>query len=198
MDQRIRRLITMGAVALVCLVLVTAPVPAAQRDPLRAASIALDAHLVTTLHLEGFGARYASNGPRVPLASYVADIDFTRGTMGEEVWTTPQGFLRAARAAQAAVRETPPGSEASFSMGGRTFVGVINANNEVDRVQTWVDGQGRGDQMVETVFRDYEKTPTGVWFPTHITQSHGRYPSLDLWLSTVAADTRQISKGGRP
>ena len=46
----------MSAVALTCLVLVTAPVPAAPRNPLKAASIALGAHLVLAVHLEGFGA----------------------------------------------------------------------------------------------------------------------------------------------
>lgn len=191
MDQRLRRLLTLGAVALVCLVLVTAPVPAAQRDPLRAASIALGAHRVSTLHLEGFGATYAAHGPRVPLASYVADIDFTTNTPDEQIWMTPQGFLRAARAANATVRPVRQGSEVSFTANGRTFVGLITAGNEVDRVQTWVDEQGAGDQMVETRFRDYEKTASGVWFPTHITQSHGAYPALDLWLSTVTVHARQ-------
>jgi hypothetical protein len=188
MDQRLRRLISMGAVALVCLILVTAPVPAAQHDPLRAAAIALDAHRVTAVHLEGFGATYAPGGPRVPLPSYTANIDLA-GT-GDAIWTSPQGFLNAARAAEAAVRDVPLGTEVSFTAGGRTVVGVINARNEVDRVQTWVDDQGRGDQMVETLFRDYEKTASGVWFPTHITQNRGRYPSLDVWLSAVAIDTK--------
>ena len=185
MEQRIRRLITMGAVALVCLVLVTAPVPAAQRDPLRAASIALGAHLVTTVHLEGFGATYAANA-RVPLPSYRADIDLTR-----DATTTPQGFLKAARAAQASVREVPQGAEVSFTVNGRTVIGVINANNEVDRILTWADVQGRGDTLVETLFRDYEKTPGGVWFPTHITKSQGGQPVLDLWLSSVRVNTKR-------
>jgi hypothetical protein len=196
MDQRIRRLISMGAVALVCLVLVTAPVPAAQHDALRAASIALDAHRIATLHLEGFGATYSpAPGPgqmprRVPLTSYKADIDLRQPPGGEAVWATPQGFLEAARAANATRREAPLGTEVSFTAGGRTFVGVINARNEVDRVTTWMDDQGRGDLMTETLFRDYEKTPSGVWFPTHITQNHGRYPSLDLWLSAVAVNIK--------
>ncbi len=190
MDQRIRRLITMGAVALVCLVLVTVPVPASQRDPLKTASIALDAHRVTTVHLEGFGATYAENGPRVPLTSYRADIDVTRDAM-----TTPQGFLHAARAANAIIRAVPQGAEVSFTTAGQTFVGLINASNEVDRVQTWVDEQGRGDRLVETVFRDYEKTANGVWFPTHITQSRGNYASLDVWLSAV---TVNVGRGLSP
>src|ERR1051325_4978463 len=99
MDQRIRRLISMGAVALVCLVLVTAPVPAAQRDPVQSASIALRAHRVSSLHLEGFGATYAPHGPRVPLGSYQADVDFSRDTTLEQIAAIPQAFLNAARGA---------------------------------------------------------------------------------------------------
>ena len=178
----------MGAVALVCLVLVTAPVPAAQRDPLRAASIALSAHLVTAVHLEGFGATYAAEA-RVPLRSYRADVDLVG-----DATATPQGFLRAARTAKATVREVPLGAEVSFTVNGQAFIGVINANNEVDRVLTWADVQGRGDTQVETLFRDYEKTPSGVWFPTHITRSQGGQPILDLWLSSVKVQTN----GGRP
>ena len=49
-------------------------------------------------------------GRRVPLTSYRADIDVTRDAM-----TTPQGFLQAARAANATVRAVPQGTEVSFT-----------------------------------------------------------------------------------
>jgi hypothetical protein len=174
MDQRIRRLITMSAVALICLVLVTAPVPAQQYDPLQAAIHRLSAHKVSTLRFKGFGATF-SGGRRVPLTSYEGDITLT-----------PQGFLKAARAANATVRDVPMGTEVSFTTAGRTFVGLLDARNEVDRVHTWVDDQGTGDAMVETLFRDYERTPSGVLFPRHITQSRGAHPSLDVWVSAVS------------
>ena len=178
MDQRIRRLITMSAVALVCLVLVTAPVPAQQRDPLQAAFNALSAHEVGTLRFQGFGATYSA-GRRVPLHAYDGDLHLT-----------PQGFLKAARANRATVRAVPQGSEVSFTAGGQTFVGLLNARDEVDRVHTWVDDQGSGDAMVETLFRDYERTPGGVLFPRHITQSQGGHPSLDVWVSAVGVTTK--------
>ena len=186
MDQRVRRLITMGALALVCLVLLTAPVPAAQRDPLRAAFVALGAHRVSTLHLEGFGATYAPRGPRVALPSYTADVDLATAPALEGISMTPQGFLKAARDTHATVRAVPMGAEVSFTAGGRAFIGLITAGNEVDRVLTWVDGRGAGDAQIETVFRDYEKIAEGVWFPRHITQNRCGYPSLDVWLSSAA------------
>ena len=178
----------MGAVALVCLVLITAPVPAAQRDPLQAAFVALDAHRVSTLHLEGFGATYAPHGPRVPLPVYTADFDLAREGARDAIAMTPQGFLQAARAAKATTRGVPSGTEVSFTASGHTFIGVITPGNEVDRVMTWVDGQGAGDVLVETLFRDYEKTSSGVWFPSHITQNRSGYPSLDVWLSSVTVN----------
>ena len=196
MDQRVRRLIAMGAVALVCLMLVTAPVPAASRDPLKAASIALGAHRVAALHLLGFGATYTDHGPRVPLASYRADLDLSTEMPREQIASTPQGFWQAARAANATVREVPHGAEVSFMAGGQAFVGLITAGNEVDRVLTWVDDNGHGDLLVETVFRDYEKTPSGVWFPAHITQNRGGYPALDVWVSAVSVSTKTERRAG--
>jgi len=168
----------MGALALVCLVLLTAPVPAQQRDPLRAAFNALSAHKVGTLRFQGFGATYAA-GRRVPMHSYQGDLTLT-----------PQGFLKAARANGATVRAMPNGSEVSFTADGQMFVGLLNNRDEVDRVHTWVNDQGTGDAMVETLFREYERTPSGILFPRHITQSRGRQPSLDVWVSAVGVNTK--------
>ena len=121
----------MSAVALVCLVLVTAPVPAQQRDPLQAAFNALGAHEVSTLHFEGFGATYS--------AGRACRCSRTNG----DINLTPQGFLKAARANKATVRAVPQGTEVSFTAGGRRSSACINARDEVDRVQTWVDNQVR-------------------------------------------------------
>ena len=146
MDLRIRRLITMGAVALVCLVLVTAPAPAQQRDPLRAASIALSAHLVTSLHLEGFGATYLPAGAARP-ARVVRGRCRLHSCRVHPRRSGPRrrDFSRRRGRQRPLSVSVPQGSEVSFTSGGQTFVGLINANNEVDRVQTWVDDQGRGD-----------------------------------------------------
>jgi hypothetical protein len=178
MDQRIRRLMAMSAVALICLLLITTPVPAQPRDPMQAAFNALGARRVGTLRFEGFGATF-SDGRRVPLTAYEGDISLT-----------PQGFLKAARASRATLRAVPQGTEVSFTARGQVFVGLINARDEVDRVHTWVDGQGIGDTMVETRFRDYERTPGGVLFPRHITQSQAGRPSLDVWVSAVDVNPR--------
>jgi hypothetical protein len=180
MDQRIRRLISMSAVALICLLLVTARVPAQQRDPLQAAWRAMRAGTVNRLHLTGFGATYGVDRVRVPLPAYAADIDLAR-----DVASTPQGFLKAARANDATTRLVPLGTEVAFTAGGRSYIGFINDDNEVDRVHSWVDDTVLGHVMVETLFRDYETGARGVPFPRHITRSHGNRPALDLWLSAI-------------
>jgi len=271
----------MSAVALACLVLVTARVPAQQRDPLLAAYNTLGASVMNTLHIEGFGATYSVGQapaprdmwPRVTLKAYEADVNFTQGAMrvsliremgpvpppggglpfvgeqrvlqfvsGNAAWdqavpnppppalggpppaagaaptpppppppppppgppqpqpqaaaerlqqitALPQGFLKAARVNKATVRPVPQGTEVSFTASGRRFVGLINARHEVDRVQTWVDNPVLGDMLVETIFRDYEKSPGGVLFPMHITQSQGGFPALDVWLSVVTVNS---------
>jgi hypothetical protein len=254
MDQRLRRLLSMSAVALVCLVLVTARVPAQQRDALQAAAAALSVATVSTVHLEGFGATYSVGQspspremwPRVTLQKYEADIDYAASAMrvvlvrdmgaaqprgggqpfvGEQrvtqfvngahawdqvaaalpsppraqraalaertqqIWSTPHGFLKAARLNRATARAVPQGTEVVFISGGRRFVGLINARNEVDRVQTWVNHPAQGEMLVETLYRDYEKSAAGVLFPRHITQSLGSYVALDVWVSSVAVNT---------
>ena len=212
----------MGAVALTCLMLVTTSVPAQQPDALHVAYLALGAAKVTTLRLTGFGATYAitpapSSSPREPLQSYDAEVDFVRPGMrvtlvrgtaterrpaevlaqdAQQIWSTPQGFLSAAHASRATTRLVPYGTEVTFISGGRTYVGLINGRGEVDRVHTWVNNPVLGDILVETLFRDYEQTPAGVSFPMHITQSHAGRPSFDIWLSSVAVETR--TKEARP
>ena len=73
----------------------------------------------------------------------------------------------------------------TFSANGRTFVGAINAANQLERVQTWVDSPVLGDMLVETVYSNYQKFDGGVAFPMRIVQRSGGHPSLDLWVSAV-------------
>jgi glyoxylase-like metal-dependent hydrolase (beta-lactamase superfamily II) len=102
------------------------------------------------------------------------------------LWSTPHGFLKAAAEHKAVVKRGTSGAEVTFTMpGGRKFVGIINGNNQVDRVQTWVDNAVLGDMLVETVYSNYQKFDEGVSFPMRIVQRSGGHPSLDLWISSV-------------
>jgi hypothetical protein len=67
------------------------------------------------------------------------------------------------------------------------MVGIINAQNQVERVQTWIDQPIVGDMLVETVYSGY-KDFSGVMFPSRIVQSQDGFPSLDLTIASVTAN----------
>jgi len=102
-----------------------------------------------------------------------------------EIWSTPQGFLKAALANNATSKSTNKGTEVSFTVGDKyRYVGNLNANNEVELVQTWIDNPVLGDTLIETKYSDY-KDFDGMRFPSHIVRSQGGYPVLDLNVSSV-------------
>ncbi|MGA3063705.1 MAG: MBL fold metallo-hydrolase [Methylocystis sp.] len=102
-----------------------------------------------------------------------------------EIWSTPQGFLRAALANNATSRAAGEGVEVSFTLGGKYhYVGAINAENEVEKVRTWIDTPVLGDTLVETTFSDY-KAFGAVRFPSHIVRIEGEHPILDLTIADV-------------
>jgi len=70
-----------------------------------------------------------------------------------EIWTTPHGFLKAAAANNATSQPVEGGSEVTFTVGGKyRYVGRINARNEVERVQTWIDNPILGATPVEFAY----------------------------------------------
>ena len=105
-----------------------------------------------------------------------------------EIWTTPHGFLKAAAANNATSQPANGGSEISFTVGGKQrYVGRINAQNQVERVQTWIDNTVLGDTPVEVTYSDYRDF-NGVMFPARIVRTQGGHPVLDLTVSAVTAN----------
>jgi len=105
-----------------------------------------------------------------------------------EIWTTPHGFLKAAAANNATAQPTSSGgSDVSFSVGKNRYVGTINAQNHVERVETWIDNPVLGDTPVEFAYSDYRDFG-GVMFPAHIVRTQGGYPVLDITVSAVTAN----------
>lgn len=105
-----------------------------------------------------------------------------------EIWSTPHGFLRAAAANNAQSQPADGGSDVSFTVGGRYRVtGRINAESQVERVQTWIDNQVLGDTLVESTFSEYRDFG-GVLFPSRIVRTQGGHPVLDLTVSAVTAN----------
>ncbi len=101
-----------------------------------------------------------------------------------EIWTTPHGFLKAAAANMATSQPANGGSEVSFTVGKNRYMGTINAQNQVTRVQTWIDNPVLGDTPVEFAYSDY-KDFNGTMFPAHIVRTQGGYPVLDITVSSV-------------
>jgi glyoxylase-like metal-dependent hydrolase (beta-lactamase superfamily II) len=124
-----------------------------------------------------------------------------------EIWMTPHGFLRAAAARTSTVDAKTVGGKkynvVSFTGDNKAKVnGYINAQNMVERVETWIDNPFLGDMLFEAIYSDY-KDAGGVRFPTHIVQKQGGYPIFDLQTSDVkvnAAVTIQPpqGRGGAP
>jgi hypothetical protein len=110
------------------------------------------------------------------------------GTVEErnaEIWSTPHGFVKAAltNGAQSTASET--GSEVTFTLGGKyRYVGRINAANDVESVQTWIDDPVMGDMLVETTYSDYRDF-NGVRFPAKIARAQAGRQFLDLTVTDV-------------
>src|SRR6185436_4767886 len=109
-----------------------------------------------------------------------------------QVWLTPHGFIRAAQAGQTAVRaETVRGARKSVVTVNTPLMvrleGVLNDQNLVERIETWIANPVLGDIKLEAVFSDY-KDFAGVKFPTRILQRSAGYPVLDLTITDVTAN----------
>ncbi|HLG59082.1 MAG TPA: MBL fold metallo-hydrolase [Vicinamibacterales bacterium] len=105
-----------------------------------------------------------------------------------EIWTTPHGFLKAAAANNATSAPATGGTEVTFTVGGRNkYVGIINGQNEVATVRTWIDNPVLGDTEVEFTYSDYQDFG-GVRFPARILRVQGGHPVLDLTVSGVKAN----------
>lgn len=101
-----------------------------------------------------------------------------------EIWSTPQGFLRAAITNHALQKRNGDATEVSFSIGANRYEGTINEQKLLARVKTWIDNPVLGDTLIETAYSDY-KDFNGVEFPTHIVRKQGGYPVLDLTIADV-------------
>jgi glyoxylase-like metal-dependent hydrolase (beta-lactamase superfamily II) len=110
------------------------------------------------------------------------------GRLGQ-IWLTPQGFVKAAIAGNAAAKvETIRGAKkttVSFTALNKFKVeGVLNEQNLVEWIGIWFDNPLLGDMTFEATLSDY-KDFGGVKFPTRMVQREGGYPVLDLTVTDV-------------
>jgi len=104
-----------------------------------------------------------------------------------EIWSTPQGFLKAALANNAKSENAGGGVEVSFSVGKNRYVGTIGADNHVSAIKTWIDTPVLGDTQFETHFSDY-KDFGGLHFPTQIHRVEGGHEVLHVVVAEAKAN----------
>jgi glyoxylase-like metal-dependent hydrolase (beta-lactamase superfamily II) len=107
-----------------------------------------------------------------------------------EIWITPWGFLKGAAANNATVAaRTVAGKRYQVvtwntpakSPGGQAYklVGYINADNLVEKVETWLDHPVFGDMLVEAEYSFYRDN-NGFKFPSEIVHKRAGWPVFDM------------------
>jgi glyoxylase-like metal-dependent hydrolase (beta-lactamase superfamily II) len=121
-----------------------------------------------------------------------------------EIWITPWGFLKGAAANNATVRaQTLDGRRYQAvswnapikSPGGQPYrlVGYINAQNLVERVQTWLENPIFGDMLVETEYTHYRDN-NGLKFPAQIVQKRAGWPFFSAYILGAAPNPPDLEK----
>ncbi|MEN0036283.1 MAG: MBL fold metallo-hydrolase [Cellvibrio sp.] len=104
-----------------------------------------------------------------------------------EIWTTPQGFLKAAQKNNAVVSQEGASTRVEFTRKKNKYVGRINKAGQVERVQTWIDNPVLGDTPIQITYSNY-KDFNGINFPSQIVKTQGGAPVLDLKVASVKAN----------
>jgi glyoxylase-like metal-dependent hydrolase (beta-lactamase superfamily II) len=107
-----------------------------------------------------------------------------------EMWITPWGFLKGAATSNPTLAARTVGGKRyqvvtwntpAKSPGGQQykFVGYINADGLVEKVETWLDHAVFGDMHVEAEYTFYRDN-NGFKFPSEIVQKRAGWPVFDL------------------
>lgn len=110
-----------------------------------------------------------------------------------QILFTPLGFLRAALQASISVRTERAGDKSqtilSFLTGdGIPLEGILDEQYRLQRILTFVDTPVLGDVVLDTTFSGY-KDLGGLNYPSHIVQSEGGYPILDVTITAVKTNS---------
>ncbi|MGH9254994.1 MAG: MBL fold metallo-hydrolase [Vicinamibacterales bacterium] len=114
------------------------------------------------------------------------------GWGGGALALTPHGFVKAAAGATPAISSRRMGSRTmtviSFTARNQYRVDAyVNAQNLIERIDTWTANPILGDTLIETTFANYRGFG-GVQFPTRIVQQQGGFPTLDVTITDVRAN----------
>jgi glyoxylase-like metal-dependent hydrolase (beta-lactamase superfamily II) len=107
-----------------------------------------------------------------------------------QIWLTPHGFIKAAMTSHNATARamTVRGARKSVIVftapSGVQFKGMLDEQNLIERIETWIHSPVLGNTMLEAVFSDY-KDFGDVKYPARIIQREGGYPVLDITVTDV-------------
>jgi glyoxylase-like metal-dependent hydrolase (beta-lactamase superfamily II) len=123
-----------------------------------------------------------------------------------EIWLTPWGFLRAADAYDAtetaqtldndpvtAVTWMSPASQTSPSGMRYTVTGYINEDDEVERIETWVEDPFLGDMQVVALYSDYTDF-NGLLVPATMEQQRGGGGIFGVEVTAASANPANIAE----
>jgi len=105
-----------------------------------------------------------------------------------EIWASPQGFIKAARAHAAMLRANRDGIAVSFQIDRARYEGLVNAAGEVVYVRTMMDSNVLGDTPIEWRYSNYRDFG-GVNFPTRIVRRVAELPWYELDVNAVRINT---------
>lgn len=106
-----------------------------------------------------------------------------------DLWISPHGIVKAAIADKVAMKEGGFEIERPGKFRARA---TVNAENLVERVESWIDNPVIGDMAVVTYYRDY-KDHGGVKFPGRILQTAAGMPAFDLVVSEVKPNAGPVA-----
>jgi glyoxylase-like metal-dependent hydrolase (beta-lactamase superfamily II) len=135
-------------------------------------------------HAEALVDQYAVDGVSWNLLPAPTPIPTNLAERNAELWASPQGFIKAALANRASLKNEPDGLRVSFRLGRHPYEGHIDARGEVTRVRTIMDSSVLGDTPIEWRYYDYRDF-AGVHFPTRIERRVAQLPWYDLRVDAV-------------
>jgi glyoxylase-like metal-dependent hydrolase (beta-lactamase superfamily II) len=140
-------------------------------------------------HSEQTQDQYARDGVTWNLAPGPVAIPSNLAERHAELWASPQGFVKAAIAHQAAVKLRDDGTaRVTFALGNHRFEGELDRLHEVTRVETRMDSPVLGDTPIEFRYSEYRDF-NGLWFPARIERRVAGLPWYELTVSDVRINT---------
>lgn len=162
----------------------------------------------TTMHSTGIAGSPAVLG-NPPPGLFEHTITAADGWPAQlEIWMTPWGFLRGAAIYDRTIKnekiEGVPFKVVTWvpplkSPSGQSYkvVGYINAQNLVERTETWIEHPIFGDMRVENFFKEY-RDASGVKVPTRIAQRRMGMETFIFVVTTVNVNPPQLGELMKP